>query len=547
MHVSTDLATRNATGARDRGTSSRLTEIARSDERVTWLGIGLMLLVRLALSRHEIAYPGLQGDEMLFVNAATLRLPGLYETHVFHGIPLMVFPYIGALKSWIYDPIFAIFGNSPTTLRMPAVVIACAGLALIYPAVRDLVNKPVALLSLVALSFDNSIFWLTRNDVGPSSLEFFFKCAALFCIARYVLRPRARWVALLVVCLGLGVFNTLNFIWDVNVAAAVSVLVIALQRAKLRAHARELATWIAGMAIVYAGFGAYYLGYHIGSLIPVKNSGLAYLWPLFDQGTRAILSGTWFYAYALAPIGARNTIVTIILALFVVGAIASVASARLRSVAIAGMAIATLLTVAQILATPQATAGWHYVTIYPFVTIVAAYGVYAAASLLPRASRAVPVALVCTGVLWLVYSGLLMDKYFGAVERQTVNPAWSPAVYNLSHFVQSTPDHVFMADWGIFNPIFALHPSTRYTELAFALQSPAPAATVLTLRRWLSGPTFPGTNLFVTHAPGQLEFPDSTADLFKIMHGKLRLKTIIDGPGGKPVYDVYASTVPASS
>jgi hypothetical protein len=278
----------------------------------------------------------------------------------------------------------------------------------------------------------------------------------------------------------------------------------------------------------------------------VKNSSLAYLWPLFDQGTRAILSGTWFYAYALAPIGARNAIVTIIVVLFVVGAIASVASARLRSIPIAGMAIATLLTVAQILYTPQATAGWHYITIYPFVTIVAAYGVYAAASLL-RASRAVPVALVCTGVLWLVYSGLLMDKYFGAVERQTVNPAWSPAVYTLDHYVQSTPDHVFMADWGIFNPIFALQPSTRYTELAFALESPPPAATVLALRRWLTGPSWPGTSLFVVHAPGELVFPDSTTDLFKVMHGKLRLKTVIDGPGGKPVYDVYASTVPVSS
>jgi 4-amino-4-deoxy-L-arabinose transferase-like glycosyltransferase len=244
----------SATAVPSRTTFSagRLRTIVRSDERVTWLGIGLMLLVRLALSRHEIAYPGLQSDEMLFVNAATLRLPGLYETHVFHGIPLMVFPYIGALKSWIYDPILAIFGNDPTTLRMPAVVIACAGLALVYPAVRDLVSKPVALLSFVVLSFDNSNFWLTRDDVGPTALEFFFKCAALFCISRYALRPRARWVALLVVCLGLGVFNTLNFIWDVNVAAAVSVVVIVLQRAKLRAHARELATWVITWATTLA-------------------------------------------------------------------------------------------------------------------------------------------------------------------------------------------------------------------------------------------------------------------------------------------------------
>ena len=36
-----------------------------------------------------------------------------------------------------------------------------------------------------------------------------------------------------------------------------------------------------------------------------------------------------------------------------------------------------MLIAVQNLLTPQGTAGWHYISIYPFVTMVAAYGAYA--------------------------------------------------------------------------------------------------------------------------------------------------------------------------
>jgi len=116
-----------------------------------WLAIGVLLAIRFGLSLYMIDRPGPQQDETLFVNAATLRVPGVYLAHSLAGIPLMVFPYIGALKSWIYDPLFATLGTSPATIRVPAVLIVCAGLAFVYPAVRDLVSRSVALLATAVL------------------------------------------------------------------------------------------------------------------------------------------------------------------------------------------------------------------------------------------------------------------------------------------------------------------------------------------------------------------------------------------------------------
>jgi 4-amino-4-deoxy-L-arabinose transferase-like glycosyltransferase len=264
-------------------------------DRLIWAAIGLLLILRIALSDHMIQDPGIQMDEGLFVNAATLRLPGIWITHSFDGIPLMVFPYIGALKSWLYDPVFAILGNSPTTIRMPVVFITSAGLVLLYPAVRDLVNGPVALLVFVVLCFDNSLFWLTRDDVGPSAITFFLECAAIFCAARWMRAPRARWIGLLDVVLALGVFNKLNFIWIVNAAVVISAVVIARHRRALRRHLRELVVWCAGLAALYACFAAYYIT-NRASFGPggVGLGAISHTWPQFQLGTRAILSGTWF-------------------------------------------------------------------------------------------------------------------------------------------------------------------------------------------------------------------------------------------------------------
>jgi 4-amino-4-deoxy-L-arabinose transferase-like glycosyltransferase len=496
-----------------------------------------LLAIRCALSLHAIGLPGIQQDETLFVNAATLRIPGLYIFHQILGIPVMVFPYIGALKSWLYDPVFAVFGTSATTIRLPAALIATAGLVLAYVAVRDLINRQVALVAFGFLCFDNSLFWLTRNDVGPSALEFFFKCAAFFFAARLARAPRVRWLILVLVNLFLGMFNVLNFIWFINAAALVSVLLLLCHRDTIRVHLRLWIIWAAGLAVLYGSFAAYYFAEHIGRIGPtVHGSLLSYTWPRFAAGTREILSGTWFYGYALGPLRSRDIVVAIVLILFVAGGVASVAWSRTRSLAVACLAIVTLVIAVQNVITRQATAGWHYLSIYPFVTIVAAYGLYVLARAVLRRGVAVGVVLGGVVLLSLVYNGTLMAKYFRALSREPANVAWSPSVYRLSRVLQFTNARVFTADWGVFNPLFALHPTRRYTELAFALQTSDPAY-LAGLSRWFS--SLSDDKLFITHADSKLVFPRANANLFTATGHHLKLLETMPGRDGSPVYRIY--------
>jgi hypothetical protein len=517
---------------------SRVSALATLDERIVWALLAALLVFRILLAHHLIDEPGLQYDETLFVNAATLRLPGVGIVHSVAGIPIMIYPFTGALKSWLYYPIFKLFGTSPGVVRLPVVVAVSVGLGFLYFAVRDLVNRPVAILVFVVLCFDNSLFWLTRDDVGPSAIELTLKCILLWCASRFARAPGQRWVLLILAALAIAEFDKLNFIWVVNAATVASVIVIVRYRAALRAHLRWLAIWIGGLALSYAGFGAYYLGDHLSKVQTVHGpTSLGALWPVYSGGTEAILSGTWFYSYALAPLNPRLAVVWIVLALFIAGTIASVAVSSARNLAVACMSVGTVVIAFQNWITPQGTAGWDFFEIYPFVTIVAGYGAYAIARATLRRDARVATALACLGVAAVTYNAVLMAKYFRALSREPVNSAWTPAIYELSNYLHNRGLPVYTTDWGIANPLFTLHPGNEYHELTYALENPAPA-NLDSLGKLFALVRADG--VYVTHVPDKLIFPIATRDLFKAAGGHLHLDQTITGRTGVPVFQVYS-------
>src|SRR6266850_3643921 len=80
---------------------------------------GLMLAF-VGFASYRIHSPGLYYDELLFAPAAMGRHASLQAPYrSWLGIPLMIFPYIGALKAWIYAPIFRLLGISALTIRLP--------------------------------------------------------------------------------------------------------------------------------------------------------------------------------------------------------------------------------------------------------------------------------------------------------------------------------------------------------------------------------------------------------------------------------------------
>ena len=505
--------------------------------QVDWLIVGLLVAARVVLEVIQISRPGLQNDEVLFVNAATLGIPHLFLQYQLLGIPVMVFPYIGALKSWVYAPIFLVFGESPMSIRLPAELITTAGLVLLYPAVRSLVNRPVALLTFALLCFDGSLFWLTRDDVGPSALEFFLKCAGIYCACRLSRTGRLRWLALLVLTLALGVFNKLNFIWVVNAVAVVSIGPLLASRARLRRRPAAPAIWIGGVAVLYAAFGTYYLTQHIGLINAAHHHGpvLSHTWPRWLSGTEALLSGSWFYDYALGAMSPRTVVAGVIGALFAVGGLAAFLSKRWGNLAVASMALITVLITVQMLVTYAATAGWHYISIYPVVFVVASYGAWTLARAARLSWRRAAVVVTAMAVAVVACDGVLMVRYFHRLNREPRFAAWSPAIYRLSDYLRRQPGTVIAVDWGIQPPLFALDPNPRWhVYFGFADNSNTPLPQAIDA---VAG--VPGRKLIVSYTPQKQLNPGVDANLAAGERRHLRRLTTIRGDSGTPVYDVY--------
>ncbi|MCW3015133.1 MAG: hypothetical protein JWO02_2225, partial [Solirubrobacterales bacterium] len=408
------------------------------NDRTVWLLIGLALVLRTVLAYRHIERPGLQYDETLFVNAATDRQPGLFIFKEMAGVPMMVFPYIGALKSWLLAPAFSLFDVRPSTIRLPPIALTSAAIGVLVLSVRSLVDRRTALLVVAALVLDSSVFWLTRDDVGPTAIEFACKCGALACVARIVATRRMRWSFALVAILTLGTFNKLNFIWTVNgIAAASAVLVLAQGRSILRGPwRRPVLAWAAGMTALYGVFGWYYLHFDIGSYNKVVHDGsvLSYTWPQFVRGTNAALSGTAFHELAIGPMAPHTAVTLVLLVLFAAGTVLSLLRPT-RCWPVAALSLATLLVAAQTLVIASATAPWHYAGPLPYGTIVAAYGVTAGLRLIAGArTRVVRTGLVAAALAVIAVNGALYQRYQHDLDKGRQTTIWTPLVYKVNEY-----------------------------------------------------------------------------------------------------------------
>ena len=161
--------------------------------------------------------PGINADELLFGNAAVGIPNG--SVHIFkrfENFPLMLMTYIGALKSWLYYPVFKMFGVNYLSIRLPMIILTAFSVnfctRILYKITSDLYTSIIS--GLVVASFPSLVF-LTRTDQGPVAIEFFLKSLIFLKITQYAIQSDLRKLVWLPFLLGIGVFNKINFIWVV--------------------------------------------------------------------------------------------------------------------------------------------------------------------------------------------------------------------------------------------------------------------------------------------------------------------------------------------
>jgi hypothetical protein len=523
--------------------------------------------VYVAIAVQHLDRPGLQYDETLFVNAA---LGGHFSQFVLRrlfGRPLMLMGYIGALKAYIYYPIFRIFGVSVITIRLPVVLVGGLALTVAYRLARLIMDRWLALLLLLVLATEPALIFTTRTDWGPVALMTLFKVAALFLLFAFLGRRQLRYVALLFAMLLLGLFDKLNFLWlVVALAGATPICFWPELRAAVRARPRA----ILGLGVAFAVLaGAMLLAFLPGSGNGVPASAVSPLDRIHATVDlyRATFDGGGLYLY-MTSTALQSGSPTPWVVVIATAAGAIVAGVRLSWRSLpggwwrirAGLFFLLLFVVmfVEIVATPQA-GGPHHVAVLWGLPELAFFSFLAEALSWPLPAwrevglRAVTGLAAGTLTMGLVGAQVAVDGQFVYAFGRPgpFSSIWSPAIYPLSRFLEcnlSAPDPangVVLTDWGIGNQLFALAQAqhrTLYLDYwpSFKALESQTADERRAFALWLFGGR---RSLVVIHTPEDESFR-GTGEMVPVLGNLaglvLRPVAAVSDDSGQPVFDVYA-------
>lgn len=178
----------------------------------------LLALLFLIIATHDLALPGLYGDEAIQITPA-LQVVEQRSDQLFNGLPrtqvpigerrfpLMIVRYMGALKPLLFLPIAAAAGSSIYTVRLFTLLLAALVVLATYEFTARLFSRRAAAIATLLLALDQSFILRTRVDWGPNAVALVCKMAALVALLRWWESSRRVWLGLGGFVLGLGLYN----------------------------------------------------------------------------------------------------------------------------------------------------------------------------------------------------------------------------------------------------------------------------------------------------------------------------------------------------
>jgi len=145
-----------------RPVSSRLANLLAGAACIWFISAGLAFLPRI----------GIEDDEALFSIVFFQPHGGVYYFRLGHTqLPLMILPYLGTLKSWLYQPLSLLSGTGVQALRIPALLAGAASLWLFYRLLFRVAGERAALIGCGLLAVDAMYLLTSCFDWGPVALQ----------------------------------------------------------------------------------------------------------------------------------------------------------------------------------------------------------------------------------------------------------------------------------------------------------------------------------------------------------------------------------------
>jgi hypothetical protein len=512
------------------------------------------------LAAYRIELPGLYYDELDFVNAA-LGAPNNTFIHMRLGpLPLLLGPYEGALKAWGYYPIFRLFGVSPLTIRLPAILLGAATLLIFYQLMRAKLGAVWAAIALWIMAVDPANVFPSRLDWGPTVLTHLFQAAILALWFSYRDEPKLWKPPLIFICFVLGFFARFNFIWLVSASVIGISLCYPDSLKGLWISLPRFARWMAVILLLVASGVTLYLvlplllyfnhptGIPTNSL-QVKSYGLlrtlsgqAVAWFIF-RDARGIISYVPFW---LIVVGGFLALATLFVPM-------SNAEARENRKNGLFCFLIGFLIFLQIIITPQAGGPHHYLMIFPWPFLAFAflarclYDHFRTKELSQVAALPLVAAAACIFFV-NIHNTMSYLSHFRSDPHYTAQ--WSPEIYSLSRYINQhgfEAQAIISVDWGLHNQLHAL----ASKKLRKRMRNPWPTFRRLTQkneaeRTAILHSFFPEGKVFaLTFAASKETFPETRRNFLALLasHPEVQSRLAKDfWSGDEKIYELYEVT-----
>jgi hypothetical protein len=511
----------------------------------------ILILLYLFFALIKIKYPGVQYDELQFGNIARGEVDSTFVRYSFGHFPVLMMSYVGALKAYLYFPIFKIFGVSAYSIRIPMIAISAVGFCFLYSAVKKYFNKSLALLSLFIIVLDPSFIAFSRYDVGPTTLEFLCKVVVYYFLVLYLERRTMKHAIYVYAFLVLGLFNKLNFIWFVN-GLFISLIIVNREYwfriLRRKPNKKELIHFIylcAGYFILVGYF--FFISKAYLLLDPASLVEIAARWKIVLPNIYDLITGVGYYKYVFGNLDLSLTKYIFFFYIFFlfVGFVQVVYSDKIDSKYKKGyffLLLIIIFTIAQIFVTKEADNPWHFFSIYPTYSILFSYSVYLTIqALYPIGKKRKVIAF---GVISIIafYQIFIDVRYIDAYGKPAKNIFWSNSIYNLIDYTQSNPHKFASVDWGMHTQLITFSGQRdKYVEISFVLNDDK---TFKEDKQWLFDAFLnPIQNYcFIVHPDDEGLFPNAKRNLFNLAEEydiSLGMTKIFSDENGKVIYEIY--------
>jgi len=457
---------------------------------------GLMAVATTAVAWPQIETLGLYYDEAFlaqqgrdFVDPERAGVhPPSVTTATLAGRPFPIRNaiYLGSLKSQLVIPSFALFGATPSVLRLTTLGVGLLGVLFLMLWTERLWGRDVAVASGLLVVSDPSFHFFAPFEWGPFTSMLLCRGAGLYwlCVGFEAKRSTVRWLAWLAgaASFGLGVYSRVDF------AVILGGLLLALLVTRrdviaraLSAHRRE----VAGAVLVF-----------LLCLSPVivvvgdvfgAGAGIADRGDLFYRGQvlASVLDGSHYYRLIevgglfdqLFDVAAPKTA---FIGLAVAASLAALAlafrgkSEEARKIVFLLIAATSILCV--MLAIPGAVRAHHMLNVMPFIHVIVAIAGVALWRRRWSSKRRGALARACIGLAAMagLMTNLDVISQTHALIRETGGTGrFSIALQDFVRDLEANPEagdtRLVSLDWGFHEPLLFSAQNVALSEPIWAM------------------------------------------------------------------------------